>query len=105
EMNGDKGTCTYCGTVVERQSTTGQPRFTVTQAKLEYPQPSSYTTFNRPAAPRRGPIIAVVSALLGLLVALGVGIALFLTANQSTRSAPGGPTSATTAALASSLGA
>jgi outer membrane protein assembly factor BamB len=107
EMKGDKGTCTYCGTVVERQgASTGQPHFTVTQAKLEYPPSSSYATFNPSPVSSRGPIIAVLFGVIGLLVAVGVGVVLLVTiSGRSASSALIPPVPAQTTAVALSPGA
>ena len=88
EMNGDSGSCTYCGTTVERQqSTGGNPRFTVTQIALGAPPASSYSTFN-PPTPRRGSACLVGIVMSIVFLAVGIGLGLFLAGRASSRALP-----------------
>src|SRR5262245_9070925 len=71
EMTGNTGSCMYCGTTVERQQSTGEnPRFTVTQTNLGSLPASSYSTFNQPAAPRRGPVLLMVGIVMSIACAV-----------------------------------
>jgi outer membrane protein assembly factor BamB len=91
-MTGDSGSCMYCGTTVERQQSTGaSPHFTVTQLKIDAPPTSSYSTYNRPAAPRRGAAILIIGIvmLLGFMV-VGLGLVLFFAGRTSSGPLPPG---------------
>jgi outer membrane protein assembly factor BamB len=102
-MDGDKGSCMYCGTVVERQASTAErPRFSVTQIRLDAPPPSSYSTFSAPAAPRRGPALALGIVLSTVFVAVGIGLGLLLATRPSAGPRPGDPGSIPTSVVAPS---
>jgi outer membrane protein assembly factor BamB len=81
----------YCGTTVERQQSTGEhPRFSVTQVRIEGLPTSSYATFNRPTAPRRGAAFLIVGIVLLLaFMGVGLGLGLFLAGRTGSRTPPG----------------
>jgi outer membrane protein assembly factor BamB len=87
-MDGDKGSCMYCGTIVERQASTAErPRFAVRQTRHEYP-PASYSAPGSPP-PRRGGALAVGIIMSAIFVAVGIGIGLLLATWQGGGSRPG----------------
>jgi outer membrane protein assembly factor BamB len=79
EMDGEQGSCMYCGTVVERQSTAdGQSRFAVTQS-LQSSPPPPVTTYATPvAAPKRTNALTCGIVLAVLFVAGGIGVGLLI---------------------------
>ena len=113
EMDGDRGSCMYCGTVVERQASSAQQaRFTVTQARLGPLPASSYATSNPPATVGCGPARLLVGLIFSaIFVAVGIGIGLLLAGRPGAgdslgngRAAPTSPLAASPAAAPSPIG-
>ncbi|HEX5688752.1 MAG TPA: PQQ-binding-like beta-propeller repeat protein [Roseiflexaceae bacterium] len=97
EMEGDQGSCMYCGTVVERQASAGdRPRFAVTQVRLQTSAQSTYVT--PAAAPRRSGALVLGIVMSAIFVAVGVGIGLFVANMRSGSTTTVGPTIATAVA-------
>jgi outer membrane protein assembly factor BamB len=85
EMQGNQGSCIYCGTVVERQASSAassNQRFTVTQAKLvpppaSQPQPTSPYSPIDPASDgrrRASCMLGLVMSIVFIVVGVAIGL-------------------------------